>query len=309
MNYEQLEQARLAIQNKEKKINDIFLTIFFGFIAVILIVSAITSFSAGTETSIFTFGFSTFAMLFPFVFFLIIPYLIVRLFATSAETAAYRDAYKSYFITATFNKIFTNLSYSHTSAMPKEYVSGTGMMNMGDLYSSNDYTVAKYKGIPFKQADVHLQNESTDSDGNTTYHTIFLGRYVIFDYNKKFDKKLLVVGKNFDNSKIDKTFKKIQLESNEFNKNFYVYAQDGFEAYYLLDPAVMERIMKLDDLHNGRVMVCFLNNQIHIAINNNTDSFEPASYKKPIDEKHEFNKVMNDIKVITNIIDEIKLVK
>ena len=56
-------------------------------------------------------------------------------------------------------------------------------------------------------------------------------------------------------------------------------------------------------------MVCFLDKKMHIAINDHRDAFEPASTRVPIDEKAEFDKVMNDIKVITNIIDEIKLVK
>jgi hypothetical protein len=193
--------------------------------------------------------------------------------------------------------------------MPREVLADTGMIMMGDLYSSNDYCIAKYKGFPFIQADIHIQEEHEDSDGDRTYTTIFRGRWITFDFKKDFGKKLLVTGKQFYPAKKDKSFRKIELESNEFNRMFNVYAQDGFEAFYLLDPAVMERIMKLSELHNGRVMVCFTDGKMHIAINNNTDSFEPPRYTQPIDEKAEFDKVMNDIKVVTNIVDELKLVK
>ena len=71
------------------------------------------------------------------------------------------------------------------------------MMDTGDIYSSNDYVEGKYKGILFRQSDVHIQNESTDSDGNTTYTTVFRGRWMIFDFNKPFKANVEVAQKNF----------------------------------------------------------------------------------------------------------------
>jgi hypothetical protein len=310
MDYQQLEQARLAVRDKQKKIRDIVLKIYFGVIAVAAVLSI---FSLSNDISL-RFSDVFMALVFPaiqFSIFALVGYIVASAIATSKEQKAYRDAYKSHFVTETLNKVFTDLTYAHDAAMPRSIIADTRMMNMGDTYGSNDYVIAKYKGIPFKQADVHIQEQHTDSDGDTTYVTIFRGRWITFDFNKKFEKRLLVEGKHFGCACISRSdkFQKIQLESIEFSRNFNVRAQDGFEAYYLLDPAVMERIQKLSDLHNGRVMVCFADNKMHIGINNNIDSFEPPSVKNPIDEKHEFNKVINDIKVITNIVDELKLVK
>ncbi|MBP5512480.1 DUF3137 domain-containing protein [Candidatus Saccharibacteria bacterium] len=312
MTFEDLEQIRKTYINKKneciKKVINVALLLCLGLASIIFL------------TNLPKLDFTHTSMLIEFLLTFFVTALnisvltfIVGFFYVMAKTGddhkTYINAYKYYFITSTFKKVFTDISYRHDLALPKEEIAKTAMMQMGDRYASNDYTVAKYKGIGFKQADVWIQEEHTDSDGDTTYTTIFRGRYIIFDLNKDFTKKLLVVSKNFNAEKHDKTFKRIELESNEFNKKFDVFAQDGFEAYYLLDPAVMERIMKLDELHDGRIMVCFSDNKMHIAINNNTDSFEPAPANKPIDEKKEFDKVINDIKVITNIIDEVKLTK
>ena len=295
MTYAELEKARIAYNNKKKEMmKKSFLAVGGIFLAALII---------GNSTS----------LILPFLLQIVFIGFIVTIIATSfgarKEAEAYRNAYKNYFITSTFNTVFTDLKYAHDAAMPREVLSNTGMIRMGNRYSSNDYTIAKYKGIPFAQADVHIEVEHTDSDGDTTYETIFRGRYITFDFNKKFGKKLLVASKNFRAESCDKSFKKIELESIDFNKHFDVYAQDGFEAFYLLDPAVMERIEKLANLYNGNVFVGFSDNKIHIAINNNTDSFEPAPSTAPINEQREFSKVMNDIKVITNIVDELKLVK
>ena len=40
------------------------------------------------------------------------------------------------------------------------------MMYMGDIYRSNDHISAKYKGIGIEAADVNIQEQHTDSDGN-----------------------------------------------------------------------------------------------------------------------------------------------
>lgn len=309
MTYQELEAARKRYNEKRqanrKKVFSIT-TPIFGFFAIITLISSLNT-ASGYNGLPNLFVFFTLGV--HYFIWSTVATFIVNAFTNSKNYEEYRNAYKNYFITSTFNKIFTDVQYSHNSVMPYQIIANTGMMNMGDRYNSNDYTIAKYKGIPFSQADVHIEEEHTDSDGDRTYSTTFRGRYITFNLKKDFSKKLLVASKNFYNERRDKTFKKIELESSEFNHNFDVYAQDGFEAFYLLDPAVMERIQKLNDLHGGRIMICFTNKQIHIAINDHRDAFEPASPKAPIDEKAEFDKVMNDIKVITNIIDEIKLVK
>ena len=312
MTFQELEQLRKNYNDKRinaiKKFTKIVLIIYLCvFIFTAIKTTAETHIKVGEVIS-YTFFNLLPASIQLFIFGALASTLYASI-KTNGDYTAYKNAYKNYFITSTFLKVFTDLSYRHDMEMPYYVLAKTEMIRMGDRYSSNDYTRAKYKDIPFEQADVHIEEEHEDSDGGSTYTTIFRGRYITFDLKKKFSKKLLVASKSFNAEKHDKTFKKIALESAEFNKNFEVYAQDGFEAYYLLDPAVMERIQKLSTLHNDKIMVCFSDQKMHIAINNHLDSFEPAPANKPIDEQAEFNKVINDIKVITNIIDEMKLTK
>ncbi len=306
MDIKELEELRKAYKEKKTKFKNVFICIY-AIIASIILLSSITKRAMYYPTGAL-FMESIIALFHPAIF-LFVAYVIVSSFTSNKEAIAYRRAYKAYFVSSTMKKVFTDIKYSHEAKMPKALISETNMMQMGDTYASNDYLVAKYKGHSFQQADVHIQERHTDSDGDTTYTTIFRGRWVIFDLKKKINKRLLVAGKYFNCEKYDRTFKRINLESSDFNRSFNTFAQDGFEAFYVLDPAIMERIMKLGILHNNRIMICFANGKMHIAINNNVDSFEPSSINKPIDEKQEFNKVLNDIKVITNIIDEVKLVK
>ncbi len=240
--------------------------------------------------------------------------LIITFFATAKDRQAYHEEYKRYFVRASLEKAFPGCLYSHNAGLSRGAIAATGMMNLGDSFSSNDYVSGTFKNLNFAQADVHITETHTDSDGNRTTVTIFKGRYAIFEFKKKFNFRLEVVGKRFGAYQVPhgssfKKFQKISTESAEFNKRFRVLAEDGFEAFYILDPAFIERVQKLGEEHKYSVALFFVNNALHIAINDNSDSFEAPSPFKEIDEKAEFAKVENDIKLITNVVDSLRLEK
>ncbi len=304
-----LENARLAYRDKSK-INFKVIIIISAFVAGLFALTRIgtiartpyaAEFGALIPMTIIQFGF--------FILFGCVFALIAKSLMSSKEHIAYRNAYKAHFVAKALKEIFTDISYSHNMGMPYDTINATGMMYMGDRYSSNDFVKATYKGHPFQQADVTIQREDRDSDGDRTYVTVFKGRYAVFDLSKKFDHRMLAAGTRFACARADKKagFKKMELESIIFNKHFKVYAQDGFETFYLLDPAFMERLDTLWEQYAGSVMVCFYNNQMHIAIHDNRDLFEPPSAKNPIDDKAETQKIKDQIKLITDLIDNLKI--
>lgn len=233
--------------------------------------------------------------------------------ATRKEGLAYRRAYKAYFVEQNLRNTFTDLRYSHEAGLSEDILESTGMVNTGDRYSSNDLTIAKYKDVQFTQADVHIQTEHTDSDGDTTYITIFKGRFMIFEFPKQFNFKLELIG-HFGaamvpgkNQTTGRKMQKISTESTEFNKLFKIYAEDGFEAYYILDPAFMVKIENIANRYNDKVLFGFINNCLLIGLSDGKDSFEPPKASKPINEQAEMEKIRSDIKVITDFVDELSL--
>ena len=111
-------------------------------------------------------------------------------------------AFKNTFVLKSLQSVFTDLVYEPEKGLPYDVIASTNMMNMGDRYESEDYVSAKYKGIKFEQADVHIEeeHESTDSNGHTTrtWVTIFRGKWMIFDFNKTFKANIQVSQKNFE---------------------------------------------------------------------------------------------------------------
>lgn len=246
--------------------------------------------------------------------------IIITVFSTAKLKYQYKSTFKKIFVVKALESKFTDLVYDPDRGMPYETIAGTNMMYMGDRYHSEDYISAKYKDIKFEQADVHIEEEhtSTDSDGHTTttYVTIFKGRWMIFDFNKTFKADVQISQKGFGNSKAktftlfgkkDDVFKKVSMESESFNQKFNVYAQNEHDAFYIITPSLMARIEKLDEFNKGKLLLCFINNRLHIAIYDNKDSFEPESVFKEINEEEIIPRISKDIEMITQFVDELNL--
>ena len=306
MKFEDVENSRKAYIAKLKHIRKNSLLISLPFFVVIILIMLLPG---GPILAPFMILSTLFSFFVPFFF----VFIIISLLSgskTKKERADYYRMYKSYFVSQQLAKFFTDLEYDHEQGLDSSILAATGMIHTGDRYYSNDLTHGKYNNIGFTQADVTVQDEHTDSDGDTTYVTVFKGRYMIFEFPKKFEFKMMITPKGHYNnvtSKNDRKFNKIEVESTEFNKRFHVYAQDGFEAFYLLDPASIINIQELEDKYNNRVSLFFCDDKLFIGINNGNDSFEPPAPNKPLDEKVELEKVNTDIKVIIDFVDKLRL--
>ena len=242
--------------------------------------------------------------------------LLASSFFTKKEAASYRKAYKAYFVAQVMARTFSDVFYNHSYGLSSTKLERTGIINTGDMYRSNDYTKGKYKNVGVEQADVHILKEYQDSDGHTHYKTIFRGRFMFFEFPKKFNFKVMLVGRDRSNYSVVRMprsnkkgykYQEMQTESNEFNNRFKIFAEDGFEMFYLLDPAMMTKLMEIYDANDGKVILGFMGNELMIAINDGKDYFEPPSSYKPIDEKVELEKNMAQVRLITEFVDKLDL--
>ena len=295
MTFKEVENARIAYRQKFNKATFVCVLIFI-----------ILAFMLSLLSPFFLIWFG--------VFYLIIAIAITS-FTTRKEYQQYKSSYKAYFVAASLAKVFTNIKYNHNAGLDPNIVRYA--MTTADRYSSNDYMTATYKKINFTQADVHIEEEhtSTDNDGDTTtyYVTIFKGRFLVFDFNRNFTTNLQVASRRFYGSRLLHSanhlkFERIKTESNEFNKNFRIFAEDGVDALYILDPAFMEKIEQLYHDCGHEILLTFINKKVYIAINDGKDSLEPPkNTRKPLDEQAELEKVQKDILVITNFVDSLNL--
>ena len=250
-----------------------------------------------------------------FEIFIIIIVSIITFFVYSIPFKKYKTVYKKVYVEKALQSVFTDLVYKPDSGFDESIIRNTEMMDMGDRYESNDYFSGKYKNINVEQADVEIEEErerkGSDGKTETYYVTLFRGKWMMFDFNKPFRANMQVKDKSFSNSKISNwgkevKFKKVKLEDEDFNKRFKVYAQDEEEAFYILTPQFMDKIKKLSANVLGDLLFCFIDNKLHIGLNNNNDSFEPKLFSNPSEEEIK-NSILSDINEITNFVDQLNL--
>jgi hypothetical protein len=306
MNFQDVEQARINYKQKYQKF-------FYGSLIITLVLAVATAFLL----KIFTSSIQDIIFIGAIIIFSLSISVIVASITTKKQSEAYYKAYKAYFVEQNLKKTFTSLIYNHEKGIGSSYLRSTGMINTGDRFSSNDLTIAKYKDVMFLQSDAHIQIEQSDSEGNTNYVTIFKGRFMVFEFPKNFNFKLELIGKRFHAARVpagkdrdnSRKMAKKSTESNEFNKAFRIYGQDDFESFYILDPAFMVKIMTISERYKNKLLLGFLNNNLLVALDDGKDSFEPPKFTKPIDEKAEMEKIHNDIKIITDFVDQLSLDK
>lgn len=222
----------------------------------------------------------------------------------------YARKYKRYIIEYGINQYFEEVEYRPDYGIDEYTVFSTEMVLKGNHFESEDLITGVYKGVPFSQSDVRIANQQGSSKYSKRIE-YFNGRWMIFRFNKNFVCNLQVIEKGFIASKKGKDssgerLHKIELDDEVFNRTFKTNCENQQEAYYILTPQMMRRMLDLKENTNGKLMFCFLNNSLHIACNTGRNSFEPPVFRK-IDLQNIMNETYGDLSLITSFVDSLKL--
>lgn len=302
MTIEELKELQNQIIEKEKKYN-----LIGGITYLALIIPSIIMMIIWKSDY---FSIIIFLMIISIIFDII--FFSIKSCATNKEKVKFNNEFKKIFVFNSLSKYFKELKYLPNGGISEYDIESYSTLDTADSFSSNDYVSGLYKDIKFEQSDVLIREreEETDSDGNTrtVWKTIFEGRYMIFDFNKEFKSNVKVVTKRFEANRFSwgKKMSNVKMEDVEFNKMFAIFAENDHEAFYILTPIFMEKMKNIYNKLKTPIMFCFLNNKLHIAIDNRDDSFE-WNVLKPIDENKISEEITKDIELITNFVDDLDL--
>lgn len=209
---------------------------------------------------------------------------------TSKKVAKFKYAFKENYIKLEFEEVFNTKAEFNWNGYEFERIEDSYVVPFGNQYESDDYVRLEYKGVKIERGDVNIKN-ITHTGKATVVTQLFLGPYMIFSFPKKISNYLVVSEKEFfNNSKPDSMFnncpktERIELESVEFNKRFNVFAEDEHDAFYLLTPDLMEKMMDLERRYEGKCYFGFMNDQFHVAIDSGKNAFEANLFKEINDE-------------------------
>ena len=237
--------------------------------------------------------------------------VIVKGIVNGNNIEKFYKEFKKNFVLKSLKSFFKDIDYNSEEGFTEEYIRDVGMIDTGDSFNSNDYISGTYNGIKFEQSDIHIEEkhvEEDDDDKEEVWETIFMGRLMVFDFNKNFKANLQVSSLGFRANSFlwGKKIIDVEMEDIEFNKLFSVCAENEHDAFYILTPHFMEKLKEITRRLECDVMFCFFNSKLFIAVDNRDDSFE-YDILKPINEKDIEASIESDIKLITSFVDELNL--
>ncbi len=172
-----------------------------------------------------------------------------------------------------------------------------------DRYEAEDLIKGQVDKTAISFSEVHAEYKTTTSKGQASWHTIFRGMLFTADFNKHFNGRTIVKEKGFWDFI---AFGNIDLENPQFNKQFGVYADDSIEARYILSPALMEKMLLLNQNWGGSLGFSFIRSQLTIAIPMNTNFFEVSVWSK-INQDSQWLKDWQIIADLVSVVNDLDL--
>lgn len=227
----------------------------------------------------------------------------------SAPIYLYKKKAKSNGIMQELASFFGGFEYEFEKPISSEVLAQSLLFGNFNKTKSGDCFLGKYKDTKINIFEIKLENH-TFNGKKKHKQKVFRGVCISLDMSKKFVGQTIVLKDRGILNILNRhgNLQRVSLESVDFEKKFEVYADDQIEARYLLDVALMERMLKLNELYFGKsVQFSFLNHQVLIAIETKKDTFEVCSFfKNNINYDLALN-TYNQFKTIFSLIDTLNL--
>ncbi len=294
---EQLEQERQAIYSvyaKNSRISIIF----------IIAGAAIAILSALFGETVVVFG----------IIIGMILFVIGIIFGAiaSSKSRPFTKKFKLNLIKALLEEMYQNVYYNPEDSLNLSRVLATGLVKQPDRYKGEDLVTCEYKGVKIQACDFHMEERHVtyDSKGNrhVSYQTYFKGRWLIFKFDEAFKDQVRILEKSWLGFSIaPKGFKKVETESIAFNKKFLMESTDPQHAFYIVTPSMIEKLLEFESMMGGTVSLLYRGDELHIAINNNSNSLEPR-LKYPLNEEN-LKRYQSETDLMAVLINEFGLSK
>lgn len=285
MQEEQLEKMRLKAKNLEKVV--IVLSV-----VMLLVYIAIGYLLATQENGIGTLSAMKAVIFIAEIIFVVAVVavgtgLLLWLIIVKHTYDKFNLSFKSKYVLQVINAIdgFEKLQYVPKGGFTWDDVRNAAAVNCGDkrYYDSEDLLMGEYENIRFQISDVCTRKMVRMSKKNRV-EEIFSGQMICldqFDDTKRSNGHIQIFEKKFMSNMIGwKAENEIHTENEIFNSRFSVFAYDEHNAYYILTPQRMEKIMYFADVMNGQVSFVFRDEKLFVAVRR--DSMFDASMDEPV---------------------------
>jgi hypothetical protein len=193
-----------------------------------------------------------------------------------------------------------------------------GGVNGWNNASGEDLVMGSYQGMRIQFSDMsltHVESYRDDEGRRQTKVTARLlqGLWAVCDCDLGLSSDVRIVEKSPGKdlaSLLKKVKSDVETENSAFNEQFQIKTDSPHDAFYVLTPHMMERLVSADRLAQGETHIAFLaNGKVHIAINSGRDSFKFVWSKVADELPQTRQRIADDLRYVTDIIDELRLVQ
>jgi len=243
----------------------------------------------------------------------------IKLSGAFSERSVYRDKYKREVIGAALKFLDQSLTIEPQNGIGESEFMHCQLFNTTpDRYKTEDLVMGTAGKTGFYFAEVHAEYKTVErtKDGTRTeWHEIFGGIIFVADFNKSFNGITTVRPKSIG-AAFGAWFSKnlfsfgnddvVQLENTAFDKTFVTHGSDQVEARYILTPALMERILKLNQQSKHTISLSFIESRMYIAFPLSRNYFEAPVFKSLLSSEI-LNEDISVIKFMYDIVQELDL--
>ena len=167
----------------------------------------------------------------------------------SVSKVGYTKIYKNQVITSILKNYDKDFSYMPENGIERNIYSSAKFERF-DRYNSEDLIVGKICGLDFSLADIHVEDEKTDSEGHTTYTTLFYGPVAVVELNNLND---FVLHISDNQIKLFKEKYHVESDNQVFEEKYDVFSNNDVVATRILTPALTTKIL---EMHNKFGLFC-----------------------------------------------------
>ena len=194
---------------------------------------------------------------------------------------------------------FSDIRYVPKAGFDWDEIRNAAVVACGDkrYFESEDLLMGNYEGVPFKFSDVTTKRMVHRNKKNRI-EEIFSGQVLGFkQYGlKESDGHLQIFQKEFlSNIKGWTAEHKIETDNALFNKKFQIFSADEHNAYYILTPQVMEKIITFSEAIGEQIAIAFRGGYMFIAICRVRSMFNPY-VDQPVSEQTKL--ILEDISIL-----------
>ena len=285
MQEEQLEKMRLKAKNLEKVVVVLSVVMLLVYIAIGYLLATQEN-GIGTLSGMKAVFFIA-EIIFVVAVVAVGTGLLLWLIIVKHAYDKFNLSFKSKYVQQVISSIegFEKLQYVPKGGFTWDDVRNAAAVNCGDkrYYDSEDLLMGEYENIRFQISDVCTRKMVRMSKKNRV-EEIFSGQMICldqFDDTKRSNGHIQIFEKKFMSNMVGwKAENEIHTENEIFNSRFSVFAHDEHNAYYILTPQRIEKIMHFADVMNGQVSFVFRDEKLFVAVRR--DSMFDASIDEPV---------------------------